>query len=156
MSAVVIGDDAGRVTSCFFSERPIRLDADRIVCEMPRVYPRSEKDGRHIDPNDMVDLAAISGGWYWLHEGKCHYVYPRAWKGTRKKWTHHRIIWDAMNASEQEIIAAECATTRKALSAYIIDACRDAALGNKVTYGRKSHNALDAAGLMKYARKEYG
>jgi hypothetical protein len=101
----------------------------------------------------MVDLGAVSGGWFYCNPGNCSYVFPRAWKGTRKKWTHHRVIWNALTDTEKAIVAPVCGMLPKVLERYIDAACNAAALGHKVTYGGKVADMLDAVGLMKYAKK---
>ncbi len=71
-------------------------DVDRVVIEMPRIYPRSRSKGR---PNDIVDLAYAAGvavGSIVANNVavKVQLVEPRTWKGTipkHKKWDQYLI-----------------------------------------------------------------
>ena len=79
---------------CGYGDRFPR-DVDRLVIEMPRIYPRSRSKG---DPNDLVALAYAAGMVVGNLGVKTQIVEPRTWKGTvpkEKRWDlyiiHKRI-----------------------------------------------------------------
>ena len=81
-----------------------KYQANEIVIEMPRVYRTSKQKG---DPNDIVDLAYVTGGVNTVLcaiEGLTHAVAPtpREWKGTIPKHIHHQRI----RAQVPEVIQA--------------------------------------------------
>lgn len=90
---------------------------DRIVVELPRIYPFSKQKG---DPNDIVDLAYLAGALDQMGpEGVA--IHPRSWKGNVPKDVMGRRILGKLKPDELALV-------------------------EKIT-GERRHNAIDAAGL---------
>ena len=63
-------------------------DDQRVVIELPRVYPGDVKG----DPNDLIDLAAVGGAFIPLGINGATFFYPRQWKGQMPKDVCQRRI----------------------------------------------------------------
>ena len=93
---------------------------DRLVIEMPKVYPGMP----NTDLNDLLDLAAVVGGLLEvIYYNEARLVHPQEWKGqVPKKVMNARVL--------SKLSSAEQATIEYA--------------------GAKTHNTLDAVGILLY------
>jgi hypothetical protein len=115
------------------------------VCEVPHIH----KDTK--DPQSIVDLAMRIGedlrgpcratGAPWIQ------YLPAQWKGTLKKWSHHRIALAALTPPEVKVLELALKRPIADVQRYVEAACNAHALRNKVTYTRDDHNKLDAVAL---------
>jgi len=81
------------------------VQGDLAVIELPQVYRDKFKAGR---PNDLIDVAVISGAAY---ASLCGFacvelVRPRKWKGGVPKEIHGKRIMQRLTEAEQAIVKA--------------------------------------------------
>lgn len=107
----------GRKLVCAgYSERPPYYEADKLIVEVPRVYPRTTPE-----PNDLIDLAMAAGFFAgaWGSIETVH-VHPRQWKGTVRKDIMLKRIEARLSAREKGILDA--AVPQKSLRHNVVDA----------------------------------
>ncbi len=86
----------------------------RVVCEVPQVYDPRKQQGRHKNPQDLIDLAVCAGRM----TGTCatEFVTPAQWKGqlpctcsakvTMSDCIHHRRMINALTLQELDVLVA--------------------------------------------------
>jgi len=104
------------------------LRPDEVVLEFPRIYPKGRGASDHIDPNDLLWVAAAAGALCTL--GPSSTYYPSDWKGQSKKEKTLRIVLQACTPAERAVIES--------------------------VQGAKRHNAVDAVGIGMYHLKRIG
>lgn len=106
---------------------------DTIAIEMPRIYPGGKGDSKNVDPNDVLDVAAVGAALTGVVCANLRvsinddcippYIrsyFPSEWKGQVPKDVMNRRVLSKLNHEEQEAI---------------------------IRVGAKDHNTLDAIGI---------
>jgi hypothetical protein len=135
--AIDPGEDAGwaifdskKLTACGLGEEPdLSGIVDRVVVELPKIYPGRKQKAR---PGDIVLLATRAGergGPYRRRGITVDYFEPNEWKGGVPKEVSHSRAWALLNDSERDVIA----------------------LAAKGIAPGKRHNMLDAVALGLFA-----
>lgn len=99
-----------------------------LVIEFPRIYPKGRGETDHVDPNDLLWVAAVAGAMSTLGPSKIYY--PSDWKGQSKKEKTLRLVLQACTPAERAVI--------------------------EQVKGWKRHNAVDAVGIGMYHLKRIG
>lgn len=99
-----------------------------VVLEFPRIYPKGRGQTDHVDPNDLLWVAAVAGAMSTL--GPSRIYYPSDWKGQSKKEKTLRLVFQACTPAERAVI--------------------------EQVKGWKRHNAVDAVGIGMYHLKRIG
>lgn len=99
-----------------------------VVLEFPRIYPKGRGQTDHVDPNDLLWVAAVAGAVSTL--GPSRIYYPSDWKGQSKKEKTLRLVLQACTPAERAVI--------------------------EQVKGWKRHNAVDAVGIGMYHLKRIG
>lgn len=123
-----------RITAvqCIWHDMPTMAgwgEDDQVVLEFPRIYPKGRGQTDHVDPNDLLWVAAVAGACA-AHGVPVHHYYPSDWKGQSKKEKTLRLVLQACNSVERDVI--------------------------EQVKGWKRHNAVDAVGIGMYHLKRIG
>lgn len=98
----------------------ISIKADRMIVEIPQIYPGPPKKGE--DPNDLIGVAVIAGQWIRsVSAPHTRRVFPRQWKGGVEKGIHNGRVLAKLSAVELAVVPKLAAS--------------------------KLHNVIDAIGL---------
>jgi hypothetical protein len=100
------------------------------IVELPRIYPKERK----VDPNDLINLAAVAGAFSCKAWQSATFVTPRDWKGTVPKELCHKRAIKALGTGELSILNEALRETPESLA----------------------HNLLDAVAIGVYWSKKYG
>ena len=100
-----------------------------VVLEFPRIYPKGRGETDHVDPNDLLWVAAVAGAFA-AQANTVKSYYPSDWKGQSKKEKTLRLVLQACTPAERAVI--------------------------EQVKGWKRHNAVDAVGIGMYHLKRIG
>ena len=106
----------------------VKVYLPEVVLEFPRIYPKGRGQTDHVDPNDLLWVAAVAGAVSTL--GPSRIYYPSDWKGQSKKEKTLRLVLQACTPAERAVI--------------------------EQVKGWKRHNAVDAVGIGMYHLKRIG
>jgi len=93
-------------------EKSRRFSPDRVVAELPRIYPMRRSKG---DPNDLIPLACLAAAAALAGKTPGELVSPHAWKGTipkpsRGRWREyivHKRILETLYEEERQVYVAQ-------------------------------------------------
>jgi|SRR5882672_1288463 len=120
----IISEHAGLVACGIGEEWDLKIWGPvewHAVIEMPRVYPRER-----VDPNDLMVLARRVGRYEErllnLAAMSIETVFPRTWKGTLDKETHHARGRRKMQPNELRIVDEAVTGLSKKATLDVLDA----------------------------------